>query len=372
MTVSATAVSPTLEKYQQHLRVTADWLVRSIDKGNGGSSAHFSPIGWSKPYPETTGYIIPTLLNLATELDEKRFEEAAHRAGEWLLGIQMENGAWQGGLYPTNDAKPSVFNTGQILKGMCALARSTGDSRWSEAADRGAQWLASGVKSENLWEHKDYQSEVTPTYYTHVAWPMLEAWSLTGDEQCRNAAVQVLDVMASRVQEDGGFEGWEFQPGKPAFTHTIAYTIRGFQESARLLDEWSRYGELVNPALDKIVRHAELGGGQLPGAYYSGWKKVDSYCCLTGNVQLAISLLILEARENDLRLVNAAAKLVDYVVSCQNLNHPIAGVRGGVAGSKPIWKDYMKYRYPNWAAKYHCDALMRISNRLEREYEETE
>ena len=53
-------------RYTEHLRATLDWLLLSIEEGHNGSSAHYSPLGgWSAPYPETTGYIIPTLLEAA-------------------------------------------------------------------------------------------------------------------------------------------------------------------------------------------------------------------------------------------------------------------------------------------------------------------
>jgi hypothetical protein len=45
----------------------------------------------------------------------------------------------------------------------------------------------------------------------------------------------------------------------------------------------------------------------------------------------------------------------------------VGGLRGAVAGSAPLWGDYMRMRYPNWAAKYHCDALMGVMARVERE-----
>ena len=48
-----------------YLGATAAWLLRSIDNGEGGWCAYFSPAtGWSNPYPETTGYLIPMLIEL--------------------------------------------------------------------------------------------------------------------------------------------------------------------------------------------------------------------------------------------------------------------------------------------------------------------
>jgi len=363
---------PSLARYLRHLEATASWLRRSVVRGRGGSAAYFSPlVGWSRPYPETTGYLIPTLLNMEEWLPGRELRLAAIRLGEWLLSIQRSEGAWSGGLYPPRgEGRPSVFNTAQIIKGVVSLYRATGEHRWAESAGMAATWLAEGVSGDGEWRGTDYRSCVTPSYYAHAAWPMLEAWDICGDESVRQAAERVLRMVLSRRQEDGSFRAWAFEPDKPPFTHTIAYTLRGLLESARLLEDWETYGEPVVPALEFFLRRAEFTGGRLPGAYRAGWQPVRGFTCLTGNVQVALCLLIWEQRVGDLRIVNAAAKLVDYVCSTQWLRAPIAGLRGAVAGSVPLWGPYIRFRYPNWAAKYHCDALMmlirRIGSALER------
>ena len=171
---------PHMELYQKHLEAGASWLMRSIVNGRGGSCAYYTPLlGWSRPYPETTGYLIPTLIRLDNPVKTGNLLATAVKLGEWLLGIQLSEGAWQGGLYSKKRAgSASVFNTGQVLKGMAALYRATGESRWLDAASRGALWLARGVNDCGCWPHNDYRSELTPSYYVHVAWPMLEVWSL--------------------------------------------------------------------------------------------------------------------------------------------------------------------------------------------------
>lgn len=357
---------PSMKKYHRHLEATASWLVRSVENGRGGSCSHYTPLlGWSKPYPETTGYLIPTLLSMENRVSLPNLNETAVKLGEWLLGIQLPEGAWPAGLYPTKDKpRPCVFNTGQILLGLAALCRSTGESRWLEAASRAADWLASGVTSQGCWGHNDYRSELTPSYYSHVAWPMLEVWCLNDNAALRNSALRVLNFVLSRRCEDGWFDGWSFQQGQLAFTHTIAYTLQGLLESARILNDWQTFGQPTIAALDLLSRRAELANGRLAGTYTEGWKPKKQYSCLTGNVQIASCLLVQDQFDPDLRLVNTAAKLVDYVCSCQHLHAIAAGIRGGVAGSRPIWGKYMFMRYPNWAAKYHCDALMKLIDRI--------
>ena len=42
----------------------------------------------------------------------------------------------------------------------------------------------------------------------------------------------------------------------------------------------------------------------------------------------------------------------------QRLNDTNAAIRGGIAGSAPIWGSYSRFEYPNWATKFYADALM--------------
>ena len=364
---AADAQLPSLQRYGLHLEATAGWLLRSL-RPSGGSAAYYAPLlGWSRPYPETTGYLIPTLLRVHQRLGWAEAEAASLRAGSWLLSLQAPEGCWFGGLHPPRARpSPSIFNTGQILLGLCALHRWTDEARWLEAAARGASWLAEGVDDAGQWVGGHYRGDFQPSYYTRVAWPMLEVWRLHGDDRIRAAAERVLDRVLACRRGNGAFAGWGFAPGRPAFTHTIAYTLRGLLESARILDDWARFGAPTAAALEILRRRAELAGGRLPGAFSEDWRADRSFVCVTGCAQVAICLLIVEARAPDLRLVNAACKLVDTVCRRQRLGGP-RSVRGAVPGSLPFWGRYMRFRYPNWAAKFHADALDRLIDRLERE-----
>ena len=73
---------------------------------------------------------------------------------------------------------------------------------------------------------------------------------------------------------------------------------------------------------------------------------------------------IIRCHNDDIRYVNAAAKLIDRVCRTQILNSKIAGIRGGIAGSDPLYGKYMRFRYPNWSAKFMCDAIFLLSDRI--------
>lgn len=135
----------------EHLRAAMDWLCRAQDvTGCGGVSGgyHYHD-GWQPPYPETTGYIIPTFLRYAAFNGDESYIERAVRMGDWELEIQLPSGAVRGGI-GTNDY-PIVFNTGQVILGWTSLYGETKESRFLNAAIRAADWLLSIQDPDGKW-----------------------------------------------------------------------------------------------------------------------------------------------------------------------------------------------------------------------------
>jgi len=358
------------KRYRHHLRLVMEWIESSV-KVEGGSAAHLSMSGlWSRSYPETSGYIINTLLDYGALTSEPRWGEVACRLGDWLLDIQMESGAFSAGLHPGKEYSPSIFNTGQIIIGLAGLYESSKEEKYLQSLGRAARWLATAEDGTGLWQVGNYRGGFNPTYYTRVTWPMLKAWRLTGDDSIKESAVRVLEQMKRRRREDGSFSDWGFSEGAGAYTHTIAYTLRGFIESGRLLEEEDQYLDLVAPAIERLYRKAELRHGRLQGFFEEKWKGSNTFVCLTGNAQMALVFLHYESSRSDLRLVNAASKLIDFVCDRQIVS-PLPSPRftGAVAGSSPIWGPYMRFRYPNWAAKFFADSIMLLLFRLNAELE---
>jgi hypothetical protein len=64
------------------------WLARAQDHSatqDGGVARHYSLIdGWAASYPETTGYIIPTLIDFGRMAGRKEPIDRARRMLEWL------------------------------------------------------------------------------------------------------------------------------------------------------------------------------------------------------------------------------------------------------------------------------------------------
>ena len=100
-----------------------EWLclAQSATVSGGFSRAYSLTSGWESPYPETTGYIIPTLLAWHPRLPELHLLERAQRAGTWLAEVQFESGAICSKQWKPGNTTPSVFNTGMVLHGWVSL-----------------------------------------------------------------------------------------------------------------------------------------------------------------------------------------------------------------------------------------------------------
>jgi len=355
-------------------QAAAHWLVRSMDVcGGEGSAAFYSrwyhPFkGWERPYPETTGYIIPTLIELAAFLGRSEYGPLAVSQADWLASLQFDNGAFPGSwIIEGRDPEPSIFNTGQIVLGLVAASDYTQEERYLASAARAAAWLADEVdESAEMWTTHGYVKGTSPAYYSRVCWPMLEVYSRAGNGKVREAAVRVLGTIARWQQDNGAFANWGFRPTRPAFTHTIAYTVRGLLESGRLLGE---AGEpFISAAIktaDVLRRRMELRG-RLAGAYDLKLKGRYWYTCLSGNCQMSIIWMKLFEQLGDARYLSAALKALQYVINRQRMRCLDPNVRGAIRGSNPHWGRYLVLRYPNWAAKFYLDALMQAHGSLQR------
>ncbi len=86
---------------QDHLQAVFAWLCRAQDanKDGGVAGRYRLDTGWTTSYPETTGYIIPTFFDYYHLTKNSEYRDRALRMADWLVSIQMDDGAFQGGVY---------------------------------------------------------------------------------------------------------------------------------------------------------------------------------------------------------------------------------------------------------------------------------
>jgi hypothetical protein len=339
------------------------WLCRAQDRSaskDGGVARHFSLIhGWSTSYPETTGYIIPTVLAYADLRNDNALRLRARRMLDWLAAIQLPGGGFQGGTIDATPVTPVTFNTGQILIGLASGVRAFGEE-YRPAMRRAADWLVETQDGDGCWRRHatPFAQPGEKAYETHVAWGLLEASRVEPASKYAEAALANVGWALRQQRANGWFEQCCLSDPTQPLTHTIGYVLRGVLEACRYTRDRALL-EAARKTADGLLT-ALREDGFLPGRLDSSWRGTVEWACLTGSVQIAHCWLMLHQDTGEPRYKDAAAAANRFVRRTVRIDGP-EDTRGGVKGSFPVDGDYGRYEYLNWAAKFFVD-----SNLLER------
>ncbi|HMC97772.1 MAG TPA: prenyltransferase/squalene oxidase repeat-containing protein, partial [Flavobacteriales bacterium] len=348
---------------RQALNAVADHFRASQDHGPGPGLGSYHLIeGWSAPYPETTGYIIPTLYALADRTQRPELAGRAQRAADWLLSIQRADGGWQGGRI--GEERPSVvFNSAQVVRGLMAAHARTGGQGYLDAARKCCDWITGVQEADGSWARHNFLGAAR-VYDAYVAAPLLHMHAITGEDRYRAAAARQLEWVFTRQRPNGWFADADntLRHNDRPITHTIAYTIDGLIEShAFLRDERSLHA--AQRAADALLV-VFMKKGRLAGRYDARWHGSEA-SIPTGCAQMAIVWSRLHAITGDIRYAEARDRMVAWLIAVQRsiMDGPV-DARGALPGSVPLWGRYEKFACPNWASKYFADALLCAEGRL--------
>jgi uncharacterized protein YyaL (SSP411 family) len=272
-----------------------------------------------------------------------------------------------GGLHDTfqdNDARPSVFNTGQILQGLVRAHAESNRPHTLQAAVAAGDWLLKVQQSDGSWSGPGAYQDAAHTYYSMVAWALAQLSEHTADHQYGVAAEKNLDWVLAHFRPSGWVDGINLR-GHPNYLHFIAYVLQGVLECG-ILRRRQDAVEAIAQSAWVLLRKFETAKF-LAGAYEPDFKAGYRFTCLTGNAQMSSIWLRLFEVMGDLRYLNAALKMNEMLKQLIPARGP-AGVAGGVSGSYPIWGRYQPLRYISWGAKFFADALL-LEQRLTRSFE---
>lgn len=349
-----------------HLSEALEWLKRAQDatpdrgvsRGFGVAwIPYFKRKGWQPSYPETTGYIIPTLYDCARVLDDDELRRRAVEMADWELAVQMPNGAVMGGTVD-QPPTPAVFNTGQVMLGWIRAFLETNRESYRVGLERAADFLLATQDTDGTWRrgNSQYASATSTTYNSRVGWALCWAGTLLEQGDYVEAGKRNLDRTLALQKPNGWFVDNDLEDPSAPLTHTIAYAMEGLLGGFDILRE-QRYLDAVVLAADHVSTCMDERGW-LPGRIGPSWNPMASWSCLTGSAQIAGVLLRLEVLTGNERYGSRAAKLLHFVKLTQNCESNNPGLRGGIKGSYPFDGDYGRYQLLNWATKFFIDALL--------------
>jgi len=339
---------------RQHLEAAVDWLVRAHDRGEDGGVSYGYSLrgGWRPPYRETSGYIAETFFDLARDLGTPDYRERAIRICRWLCRVQNPDGSISNPAF--DPTRGIVFDTGQVLHGLVRGFEETGDEEILKGAERAGDWLTAIADRDRRWTRNTH-NRIPHVYNTRTAWALARLHKLrpTADRE----AVTRANLDWALSQKRGGYYDQNaFEVGVPPFTHTIAYAIRGLLESGLVLED-QRYRDAAEDSARVVIERLRPNGF-LPGEIDVDGTARATYCCLTGNCQMAIIWARLHLLGGEPVFRRAAVDALRYVMSWQDIATRNQDVRGAIKGSQPVWGAYSRFTFPNWPTKFFVDAML--------------
>jgi hypothetical protein len=356
---------PVPDGIEFHLHAAMEWILHAqAVNSDGGISASYGLLSgkWSLSYPETTGYSIPTLFLYAKQYERKDVYEAALRMVEYELDVQLANGGFPKLKEKINESDhPVAFDTGQVIFGFLSAFSQTHDTRYLNSAVRAGDWLISQQTKDGYWWNYQHQN-ISGTIDTLVSWALLVLFNLTGMNKYKESAGLQVDWALRQQRPNGWFSNCSFHADKPPILHTIAYTVEGLLESGIILNNEDCISAAVKVA--DILMNKVLPSGYIPGAFHEDWHPAVSWSCLTGNAQMARIWSRLAKVTGNSRYNQIAEIVLNFIASTQYLDRMPKDIRGGIAGSWPIYGEYLRLKYPNWAANHFASAVLNLKTNI--------
>jgi hypothetical protein len=323
--------------------------------GNGFSKGYSYFSGWMPAYPETSGYIISTLIKYHRIYQDDESLQLARSTGEWLFTKHNSDGG-----IPAIKERPSnslAFDTGMVLQGYTDLYSETGEEAFGKYASLCVDFLCKTQNENGSWSNCYFN--IPHAYHARVSWPLMIYAKTFLDDKALVSAGKNLDWVVSQQNDVGYWQSANFSPKMPyANTHSLGYILEGLIESYLLTgkNEWL---ESARKGADRLADFAILHRGYLPSYFNSEWQEQKvvpfSFACLTGIAQISRAWLLLNKITNEKKYLEAGHLGLDYVIQYQDITTHLDSIRGALPGSAPIFGRYLPFQFPNWAVKFLLD-----------------
>jgi malonyl-CoA O-methyltransferase len=271
------------------------------------------------PYPEVTGYFIPTLLKYGER-------DLALQYARWLLSIQKPDASWAG--FGTDVSY--TFDVGQILKGLLSIYRhpdlkkALDPDALERAIVRGCNWMLERIGPDGDVSTPAQDALQLPggkmvpeAFYLYTMQPLREA----GVAFQRPNYLEAVDRVIAYYTNQPGFGDFD------TLTHFHAYIVEALLD----LDE-----EKIARGIMQNMESHQRPNGAIPGYAGAPW------VCSTGLAQYAV----IWARLGE---TDRARRAFWHVASLQN-------VSGGFFGGYGPEANYFADAEISWAVKYFLDA----------------
>ena len=269
-----------------------------------------------RPYPEVTGYCIPTLLAVGEVAMAEKF-------ARWLVTVQNPDGSFS----LDDPSRNYVFDTGQIIRGWVSIIDRLPEL--NEPLQRACAWVINGADPitgrlmvpapGGAWSLGS-RGEVSEGIHLYVLKPLRDAAAALGQPKIREVADKALAYYLANVPVTNFAQS-------NMLTHFYGYMQEALFELGCF--EQARQG------MASVAAYQRENGAV--AAYYD-----VPWVCSTGLAQLAIVWYLLDD-------VSRADRALAFVEQLQNSS-------GGFFGSYGVGATYFPADEIPWAVKYAIEA----------------
>ena len=291
----------------------------SIEAQDGSMAVQVSDKN-KNPYPEVTGYLIPTLLRY----NEK---EIAGKYTRWLVSNQNPNGSWPESGSPNENP----FDVGQCIRGLTAMYMADENKRGlKDMIKRAVNWIVNhsndfdGIPIPVSW------NEVHPMTMLYAIAAVREAAQVFGYNEWKEWAVNKFEYYIDYYVDNYGMFIFDSNKMNSHFYFYIIEAILDFKYA----DEMT---ENAIFALEKFEEKYLTDNDVVPAS-----DKDRTSCISTGQAQAAICYAKAD-------MMKTAERLLRYMHVMQNPS-------GAFYGSYGPYCSYFRTEQPSWAVKFYLDA----------------
>ena len=243
-------------------KVTAERLTEALNRGRGilytERERRVKPGRDEKVITAWNGLMLEAFAEASAVLGREDYREVAERNAEFILNTLMPDGLLLH-VYKDGRAKHVGFldDYAFVVSGLVTLYETTGRVRWLEAAsaladrmveefwdEEGGGFFYNGRSGEKLIvRNKDYFDNATPSGNSVAAEALLRLSVLTGNEDYRRKAVNILRLVRDAVERYPSAFGYALGAIDFYLSTPKEIVVVGEAEQARplLREVWGRY-----------------------------------------------------------------------------------------------------------------------------------
>ena len=310
-------------------------------------------------FPETTGYIIPTLLEYSKLKQNDKIYNISKEMGEWIIDITRDDGGL-GEAYGFYRPGPRIFTTAQAIIGLLSLYLASNNRKFLNTAVKMGEFLTQNLNKDGSWNKNFTFLKITTTYKSRVSWILMMLYDVTNEIKFKEASLKSLQYIINNKTKNYWPESCNFDKSNNALTHLLGYHLVAIVKFAyyEKLEDLNLKKELIDHCsfFYKRIQKQLSTANDLKGIINDKFEKVVDYNCLTGSAQIMYFALIYE-KKNSINK-NLISEILYKSLYDKQISNNQKEVNGSISGSFPINGEYMPNMLPAWASKFFIDSLL--------------